>query len=77
MMMEERYPSGFSGSAMIRSFQAHDQLLGRWLVRPAINWLGAYPFGIAESGVGKLTAPTGAALAAVTVATRGWESRER
>jgi len=31
---------------------------------------------IAESGVGKLTAATGATLAAVKVATRGWESRE-
>lgn len=76
MMMEERYTIGCSGLAIIRSLQAHDQLLGRWLVLPAIDWLGAYPFVIAESGVDKLTAPTGAALAAVKVATLGWESRE-
>jgi hypothetical protein len=31
----------------------------------SFDWLGAYPFVIAESGVGKLTAATGAALAAV------------
>jgi hypothetical protein len=76
MIMEERYTICFSGSGIIRSVQAHDQPLGRWLVLPVINWFGAYPFVIAESGVGKLTATTGAALAAVKVATRGWEFRE-